>query len=137
MSFTENLYLKRHLKQLHEENLKLKQIINEVYGPGAYPNPNDMRAVDSVDLKPSDLKPMKELKFAPTPTPEELIRKYGKPGEVDLGSLSEADQFDLGAAHYELGLHIPEDLEYTHKHYGAGVQHARAFYFPSTLKDTN
>ena len=29
MSFTENLYLKRQLKQLQEENLKLKQILSE------------------------------------------------------------------------------------------------------------
>lgn len=31
MSFTENLYLKRMIQQLHEENLKLKSLINEVY----------------------------------------------------------------------------------------------------------
>jgi len=29
MTFTENLYLKRQLKQLQEENLKLKQILSE------------------------------------------------------------------------------------------------------------
>ena len=130
MSFTENLYLKRQLKQLNEENLKLKQIINEVvYGPGAYP------AVSGVDLKPSDLKPLGELEFAPTT--DELIRKYGGPGKVNLKRLSPSEQFDLGVAHFEAGLPIPEADELEHEHYGAGVRHARAFYFPSTLKDTN
>jgi len=37
-SFTENLYLKRYLRQLQEENLKFKQILNEMDGlPPSYP----------------------------------------------------------------------------------------------------
>jgi hypothetical protein len=32
MSFTENLYLKNHLKKLQEENIKLKNILNEMLG---------------------------------------------------------------------------------------------------------
>ena len=32
MSFTENLYLKRHLEKLQEENIKLKNILNEMVG---------------------------------------------------------------------------------------------------------
>ena len=120
MSFTENLYLKRQLKQLNEENLKLKQIINEVYGPGAYP------AVSGVDLKPSDLKPMGELEFAPTT--DELIRKHGKPGDVHLGSLSPEEQEALGAAHVEDGHHIPDNLTRNFPHYGRGVERAYKFF---------
>jgi hypothetical protein len=32
MSFTENLYLKNHLKKLQEENIKFKNILNEMLG---------------------------------------------------------------------------------------------------------
>jgi hypothetical protein len=133
MSFTENLYLKRQLKQLNEENLKLKQIINEVvYGPGAYP------AVSGVDLKPSDLKPMGELEFGPTT--DELIRKHGKPGDVDLGSLSPDEQNALGAAHVEAGHHIPDNLTRNFPHYGRGVNRAYKFFGyrkSQTEKDMN
>ena len=41
MSFTENLYLKRQLQQLQEENLKLKKILSEQ-------NENETPAVDRV-----------------------------------------------------------------------------------------
>lgn len=112
MSFTENLYLKRQLKQLHEENLKLKQIINEV--------------VDSVDLKRSDLKPMGELKFPPTT--KELIGKHGKPGDVDLGSLSAEEQDLLGAAHVEAGYPVPDNLIKNFEHYRRGVERAYEYF---------
>jgi len=122
-SFTENLYLKRHLKQLQEENLKLKQTINEVYGEGAYPNP-----VDTVHLKPSDLKPMKELKFGPTN--DELIREYGGPGVFDPKSHSPEMQERMGAAHVEAGDEhkIPANLLDRYPHYAAGVERARKFF---------
>jgi len=122
-SFTENLYLKRHLKQLQEENLKLKQTINEVYGPGAYPNP-----VDSVHLKPSDLKPMKELDFGPTD--DELIREYGKPGVFDPRSHSPEMQDRMGAAHVGAGLEheIPANHLDNYPHYAAGVARGRRFF---------
>lgn len=37
MTFIENLYLKRQLKQLQEENLKLKNLISESIDPKKYP----------------------------------------------------------------------------------------------------
>lgn len=62
MSFTENLYLKRMIQQLHEENLKLKSFINEalrdprkettrpLFGPGSSDlHPTNPLRVDDAD----------------------------------------------------------------------------------------
>lgn len=126
MSFTENLYLKRHLKQLHEENLKLKRTINEVYGQGAYPNPNDMRAVDRVDLKSSDLQSMFDG-LGPGMSHDEVIRLMGGAGQVSdiLPTLDGADAFRLGQAHASHPDHrdkIPaRDID-AHPEYAAGAR---------------
>ena len=122
MGTFDNIYLNK-IKKLQEENFKLKQIINEVYGPGAYPNPNDMRAVDRVYLKDDDLEPMDELED--DLTPEELIDMYGEPGRVNLRDLSPKLQRLLGAAHARHPKHsgrIPAgDLD-NFQAYAAGVR---------------
>jgi len=46
-SFTENLYLKRMIQQLHEENLKLKSLINETQYP-RYPFWETMKMLDDI-----------------------------------------------------------------------------------------
>jgi len=127
-SFTENLYLKRHLKQLQEENLKLKQTINEVYGQGAYPNPNDRSALSRVELKPEDLEYMKDLDDFGL-TSEQLIKEYGKPVDFHPRKHSPEIQNLMGAAHVEAGLDhlIPED-DLNFPHYAAGVKRAREFF---------
>jgi len=115
---------KNKIRQLEEENLKLKRTINEVYGQGAYPNP-----VDSVDLKPSDLEPMQQgLDF--DPTDDELIREYGKPGVFDPRSHSPEMQHRMGAAHVGAGLEndIPANHLDNYPHYAAGVARGRRFF---------
>ncbi len=120
MGTFDNIYLNK-IKQLHEENLKLKQIINEeVYGPGAYP------AVSRVDLKRSDLETMPELKFPPTS--EELIRMYGKPGDRKPSELPPDVQDALGAAHVEEGHPIPANLIDNFPHYARGVNRAYKYF---------
>jgi len=48
MSFTENLYLKRMIQQLHEENLKLKSLINEAFSPFEPPHFDDTRRIPAI-----------------------------------------------------------------------------------------
>jgi len=103
--------------------------LNEIYGPGAYPNPNDRSALSRVELKPEDLEYMKDLNDFGL-TSEQLIQEYGKPVDFHPRKHSPEIQNLVGAAHVEAGLEhlIPEDDLKTFPHYAAGVKRAREFY---------
>ena len=76
MSFTENLYLKRQLQQLQEENLKLKKILSEQ-------NENETPAVDRVLRGGKSLEDM---------TPEEAF-KHGQDHSMLQGVSTPAHYF--------------------------------------------
>lgn len=86
MTFTENLYLKRQLKQLQEENLKLKQILSEA----------DILGGDIVDAFMQRTKPgsKKQPPEAEEGTPKE-VNKFVKP----LAKLTREEAFNLGVQH--------------------------------------
>lgn len=98
MSFTENLYLKRMIQQLHEENLKLKSFINEAlrdprkettrpfFGPGSQPHEPGQ---DVGPGYPSLRDPRKET-----------MRPFFGPGSSDLHPTNplRVDDADTGSA---------------------------------------
>jgi len=118
-SFTENLYLKRYLRQLQEENLKFKQILNEIYrrGRGADSDPNNPRppgpdTVNWVDVGEDDLEELEELELPSV-------------GDVEMEGLDAQDPNDHGLILDLIGRQPIKDLHPDDQYY-LGVVHASA-----------
>jgi len=112
MTFIENLYLKRQLKQLQEENLKLKQILSEA----------DILGDDIVDAFMRSTKPgsTKNLPSASDIMGGEIVDKFGR-STKPLNKMTPEEAFQHGADHARehKGLRTP-DHYFNNKDFVAG-----------------
>jgi hypothetical protein len=118
MTFTENLYLKRQLKQLQEENLKLKQILSEA----------DILGGDIVDAfmqrtKPgSKNQPPKAEQNTPSASDvmgSEIVDRFMRT-TTPIGKMTPEEAFQHGADHARLqGISTPPHF-FNNPHFAAG-----------------
>lgn len=118
MTFIENLYLKRQLKQLQEENLKLKQILSEA----------DILGGDIVDAFMKRTKPgsTKKQPKAEQGTPSasdimggEIVDRFMR-NTKPLNKMTQEEAFQHGADHARLqGISTPPHF-FNNPHFAAG-----------------
>lgn len=126
MSFTENLYLKRQLKQLQEENLKLKQILSEA---------GDILGLNIVDdfmrsIEPGVTKTSPKRKVTPGAPAEGTMSAIT--GIVDdfmksttpIGKMTPVEAYKHGQDHARRGITPPEHF-FTNPHFAKGFKSVR------------